>query len=76
MNINIEAERARMQLTKEELAKRLGISQRTYVSYVRGTTPIPSDTLMAMMALFHCSADYLLGLTPPCGRSHSEEGER
>ena len=61
-NRNIEAERARMQLTKEELSRQLGISQRTYLSYVRGETAIPSNILMAMARLFRCSTDYLRGL--------------
>ena len=34
--INIEAERGRMQLTKEELSKKLGITSKTYLSYIRG----------------------------------------
>lgn len=62
MRVNIEAERGRLQLTKEEISKELGISSKTYLHYIRGNTPIPSDVLVKMATLFHCSVDYLLGL--------------
>lgn len=61
MNVNIEAERVRKQLTKEALSVTLGITSKTYSNYVRGETPIPSDVLLQMAKLFHCSTDYLLG---------------
>lgn len=60
MRNNIEAERGRFGLTRKELASKLGISQKTYSVYVRGINPIPSDVLLRMAALFHCSTDYLL----------------
>lgn len=59
---NIEAERGRMQLTKEALSQHLGITTKTYNKYIKGT-PIPSDVLMCMADLFECRVDYLLGLT-------------
>ncbi len=62
MNVNIEAERVRNQLTKEAIATRLGISSKTYSNYINGNTPIPSDVLLDMSKLFRCSTDYLLGL--------------
>lgn len=74
MNINIEAERARAQLTKEKLSSQLGISIKTYGSYVKGNTPIPSDILLNMTKIFGCSADYLLGISEQPRRSaHSNE---
>lgn len=60
--LNVEAERARSQLTKEELSSRLGITSKTYLNYVREETPIPSDVLIKMAQLFRCRTDYLLGL--------------
>lgn len=62
MNVNIEAERVRKQMTKEELSSQLGIAARTYSNYIKGNTPIPSDVLLKMADLFHCTTDYLLGL--------------
>lgn len=59
---NIEAERGRLQLTKEALSQRLGITSKTYNKYIKGT-PIPSDVLMNMADLFDCRVDYLLGLS-------------
>lgn len=60
---NIEAERGRLQLTKGDLAAKLNISTKTYLSYVRGDTPIPSDVLLKMVRLFQCTSDYLLGIS-------------
>lgn len=61
MRMNIEAERARAGMTKNELSEKLGISQKTYVKYVNGS-PISSDVLEKMAELFNCSIDYLLGI--------------
>lgn len=62
MRVNIEAERARHQLSKENISKELGITSKTYLSYIRGNTPIPSNVLVKMARLFDCTTDYLLGL--------------
>lgn len=59
---NIEAERGRLQLTKNQVAAELGITGRTYSNYINEETPIPSDVLIRMAKLFRCSTDYLLGL--------------
>lgn len=59
---NIEAERGRMQLSKEALSRKLGISPKTYNSYIKGA-PIPSNILLDMADLFDCRVDYLLGVT-------------
>lgn len=66
---NIEAERARIGLSKEALAKELGISSNTYRGYVNGS-PIPSDVLVAMADLFKCKTDYLLGLVDMSTETH------
>lgn len=57
---NIEAERGRNNLSKEELSRKLGITSRTYRNYLEGGS-IPSDKLLMMAAMFNCSTDYLLG---------------
>lgn len=62
MLVNVEAERARQGMTKEATAKTLGVSQKSYVAYVKEERPIPSDTLIKMAQLFGKSTDYLLGL--------------
>ncbi len=59
---NIEAERARLGLTKEEFAKRLGVSTKTYYNWIGGINPIPSDALMKISKMCKSSIDYLLGM--------------
>ncbi len=60
MYTNIDAERVRHQMTKQDAAASLGITTKTYLSYVRGDTPIPSDVLLRMAKMFRCTTDYLL----------------
>lgn len=57
---SIEAERARNGLTKEELAKKLGVSVRTYYNWISEETDIPSTKLVIMSRLFNTDIDYLL----------------
>lgn len=60
---SIEAERARMGLSKEEFAKKIGISAKTYYNWINGINPIPSDSLIKIATLCDVSTDYLLGLS-------------
>lgn len=62
MRMNIEAERSRLGYTKAEISEALNITQNTYNRYLRGGD-IPSDVLVKMARMFHCTTDYLLGLT-------------
>lgn len=57
---NIEAERARNGLAKEQLAKDLGISKKTYYNWINEKTDIPASALIAMSKLFGKSIDYLI----------------
>lgn len=57
---NIEAERVRNRMTKEDLSTSIGVTSKTYKAYVTGKSPIPSSVLIRLAALFHCSVDYLL----------------
>lgn len=59
---NIEAERARIGLSRTDLAKNLGVSYGTMKNWMHGTTDIPASKIVEMSRLFHCSTDYLLGL--------------
>lgn len=59
--VNIEAERARLQMTQEQLAKVLKISPNTYRNYLRGG-PIPSTVLEKLRAMTGLSFDDLLHL--------------
>lgn len=59
MRNNIEAERARLGMTKGAICSYLGITGKTYLSYIRGGN-IPSAMLVKMANEFNCSIDYLL----------------
>lgn len=58
---NIEAERGRMQMTKAEMCNLLGVTSKTYNSYIKGGV-IPSTVLETLRQLTGRSIDYLLGL--------------
>lgn len=58
---NIEAERARIRLTTAEIAKKLGVTRKTYELWgIKGN--IPASALIEMSKIFDCSTDYLLSL--------------
>lgn len=57
---NIEAERARNQLTQEKFAEKFGITPKTYRNWVQEETDIPSSALIRMSRFFGVSMDYLL----------------
>ena len=57
---NIEAERARIGMSKDDFAKRLGIATKTYYNWLNGVNPIPSDRLIEMSSLCDSKIDYLL----------------
>lgn len=59
--VNIEAERGRLQMSKGEICEVLGVTLKTYNSYIRGAA-IPSTILEKLKSLTGCSVDYLLGL--------------
>lgn len=60
---NIEAERARVGLTKRELSDSIGVSAKTYQNWQDAKTEVPASKIIEMVNLFGTSADYLLGLT-------------
>lgn len=51
------------ELTQQDLAAVLHISQATYSRYESGTLNIPSASLIQLAQYYHVSVDYLLGLT-------------
>lgn len=58
---NIEAERARSGMSKESLARELGVTRKTLHNWVRAGN-IPQSALERMATIFNCSVDYLLGV--------------
>lgn len=61
MRLNIEAERGRLQMSKTDICKELGITPKTYNCYIKGS-PIPSTVLERLREMTGRSIDYLLGL--------------
>ena len=50
-------------LTQQQIAELLNISQATYSRYESGTLDVPSSSLIALAQFYHTSVDYLLSLT-------------
>lgn len=50
-------------LSQEDIAKILNISQATYSRYESGKLDIPSAALIQLSRFYETSIDYLLGLT-------------
>lgn len=59
---NVNAEMARNNMTVEDFTKAIGVSRRTYYSWLQ-THKVPSTKLIQMAKLFHCSLNYLVGLS-------------
>lgn len=72
----IEAERILHKMSRDELARQLGVSRRTIQNWQSGVTEIPLSKVVMLTELWGKSADYLLGLerTPPCGKEASKVG--
>lgn len=60
---NIEAERARIGLSKEKFAEELGVATKTYYNWINGVNPIPSNILIKISDMSGAKIDYLLGRT-------------
>ncbi|EGO2718532.1 TPA: helix-turn-helix domain-containing protein [Enterococcus faecalis] len=50
-------------LTQEQLARLLNVSQTTYSRYETGTLDVPSQSLIKLAQYYLTSVDYLLNLT-------------
>jgi len=57
---NIEAERIKKRMTKDEFADALGVKRRTVQNWQNGTTEIPLSKILMMREMFGVSADYLI----------------
>lgn len=62
---NINAEIARVGMTKTDFAQKIGVSYYTFKSWQAGKSEIPATKLMKMADIFGCTTDYLLGYRPP-----------
>lgn len=62
MTNNIKSERARLDMTQEDLAAEIGVDAGTIRRWEKGDTDVPSSKAAMMSKLFKCSIDYLFGL--------------
>ena len=60
MLTQIEAERIRHHLTREELVKQIGVSMKTYSDWVNERHDVPGKKLFRLSQIFGCPADILL----------------
>lgn len=60
---NMRAERARLGLSAEKVAQRIGVHVNSVRSWERGDIDPNGHNLVALAALYDCSPEYLLGLT-------------
>ncbi|MCC7571495.1 helix-turn-helix domain-containing protein [Candidatus Micrarchaeota archaeon] len=57
---NIEGERVRHGLSRNEVSTELGITPKTYWNWIHGVTEIPSGKLIQMSRMWKKSVDFLL----------------
>ena len=68
---NVEAERVRRQISRDDFAAMLNVSRRTVRNWQNGTTELPLSKLLLLSRAWGLSADYLLGLeATPKARSN------
>lgn len=61
---NIEAERVRLRMQKQEMADYLGVTPRTYYNWItREKYEMPGHMYVKLAGLFETSTDYLMDLT-------------
>lgn len=60
MFLNIELERLRRHMRKEDMAARLAVPVSTLNAWIMERQGIPAVKLKALSLLFNCSVDYLL----------------
>ena len=55
--------RENLDLTQQQIAKKLFISRSTYVNYELGISNVPINILSGLADIFNTSVDYLIGRT-------------
>ena len=60
---NFRSERARMKMSQEDLADKVGVSKFTICNWEKDISSCSAKYLFLMTELFGCSADYLIGRT-------------
>lgn len=52
---NLRAERNRVKMTQEDVARKLGITLRTYVSYEEDASKVKATTLYLLSEIYNCN---------------------
>lgn len=63
LNLKLRQLREKKDMSQDEMAKILNISQQTYSRYESHTTEIPLEKLIFLADYYDTSVDYLLGIT-------------
>ncbi len=63
MRQNMKAERARVGLTIEEVASRIGVHPNTLSRWESGTAEPYAENIIALARLYQCTPEYLLGMS-------------
>lgn len=72
---NIEAERVRRGISKEELASKLNASLKTYYNWVNEVTDIPGVALVRLSKIFETDVGYLMEGCTGISSSETETGQ-
>lgn len=59
----IKKERKNLDLTREDLAKKIGVSYSAIAMYEQGHREPNNELMLKICEIFNCSMDYLMGLT-------------
>ncbi len=62
LSAKLRALRAEYNLTQQQVAEKLGVSQQTYSNYEKKACAVDSKVLKSICDLYSVSADYLLGM--------------
>ena len=60
MKNNIASERARLDMSQDQLGEVLSVSRDMVSRWETGRTPVPSTALVTMADMFGCTLDYLM----------------
>lgn len=60
---NLAAERTRIGMTQEQLAKELGAAQKTVCKWEKDASTMPGEAILKCASMFGCSVNYLLDET-------------
>ena len=63
IEFRIGSERVRIRMSQNDLAKKLGVSNKTVSAWEQHNRRCSPETLVKLADFFGCTTDYLLGIT-------------